>query len=147
MRKYVYGEYGWNVKFQRGMRVIREGKTNTFEIRTNDAIHKFRRIGNYVERISKYFDRNTFGKSHSPKLYYYYELKSGRRICPIHLEKLVSEDSLTRYERKCSVHECDYKTEPYWAGGGVEVCYTEKFIALLNMRSQPPLNTKGEDIK
>jgi len=109
--KMVYGEYLWNVRFRKGMRAIREGKINRFQIVTEEAIHNFKKIGdNLIERKSHYF--SNFGEPTNQ--YVYYDL-SGRRLCPIHLKRLISEDDWIglRDTRKCPVEGCDYISERY----------------------------------
>jgi hypothetical protein len=103
-RKYVYGEYSWNIQFQRGMKKIREG-IRQFRINTNDATHIFRRMGDFVERKSTY--RSSYGKPMTQ--YVYYSLR-GRRVCPEHLVELVKTDWMGR---KCPTDGCDYQPEGY----------------------------------
>jgi len=109
------------------MKSLRQGKGERFNIRTNDAVHRFRKIGDFVERRSNYFPHVFICVRERKIKYAYYELKSGRRICPIHLERLVGRDELSRYERKCPVDRCDYETEPYGIHPCEEIPYTKKF--------------------
>jgi hypothetical protein len=100
------------------------GDINNFEIRTESARHTFQKFGLYVERKSFYFS----GYTHPLTGYSYYELKSGRRICPIHLEKLISTDEWTRSELKCPIESCSYRSEQYAAN---TESYTTKFSEMV----------------
>lgn len=108
----VYGEYRWNIRFQQGMKRIRDGITSHFEIPTDGAIHRFKKLGdNLVERKSHYYSDSGYGEPLDS--YAYYNIK-GRRICPIHLKVLEREyigDQLG--ERWCPVKGCNYRVERY----------------------------------
>lgn len=108
----TYGEYRWNVRFQQGMKRIRDGITNHFEITTEDAIHRFKKMEeNIVERKSHYYGDRAYGEPID--CYAYYNIK-GRRICPIHLKLLEREwVGSTLGERWCPVEGCKYRVERY----------------------------------
>jgi len=104
----IYGEYRWNVRFKQGMKSIRLREASGFTIHTRDAIHNFKKIGkNLVERITHYFGRQAYGEP--MEKYAYYDL-SGRRLCPVHLKRMVGQIDL---EQRCPVKSCKIISEAY----------------------------------
>ena len=113
-RKYLYGEFRWNVAFSRGMARIRKEGIRTFRIDTEVARHVFKRIGDFVERKSVYFGSGSYGTRTAQ--YVYYNLK-GRRICPEHLVALAKGDWM---DRRCPTEGCKYEPEGYTISTGYE---------------------------
>lgn len=102
----LYGEYRFNREFQRGFKRIRNNGASEFRIETNNAIHKFKKIGdNLVQRKSLHKRSGGYG-FYEQRYYVYYTIK-GRRICPLHLKKLISDD-FGEWDRCCPEKNCDY---------------------------------------